>query len=134
MKNKFLWIIWLILYVACVALGTITDPEGLLKGFLVVMGILFFLPGALLLYKGIRYGEKKTVLAIRYIALGALLLTVCTLLATFLSADGSVASGVVLQGLLTLVSAPMFCIQYWALSLFLWACLLFGSFSWKKKQ
>lgn len=133
MKNKILWAVWAVLYVACVALGTVTDPQGLGKGLLVGLGVAFFIPGGLLLYRGVKTGDKKTVFAIRYMALGSLLLTVCTLVATYLSADGSAASGMVLQGLLTLVSAPMLCIQYWVLSLFLWACLLFGSFSLKKK-
>lgn len=132
MKNRFLWIAWTVLYVACVALGTVTQAEGLLRWLLVAIGVAFFLPGAVLLYRGIRNGERKTVLAIRYMAAGSLILTVCTLLVTFLSADGSAVLGMVLQGLLALVSAPMLCIRYWVLSLFLWACLLFGSFSLKK--
>ena len=133
MKNKFLWISWLVLYVISVALGTITDAAGGLKAVLVVMGIVFFLPGGILLCRGVRDEDAKTVLAVRYISLASLLLTVCTLLATFLSVDGSASLGMVLQGLLTLVSAPLLCVQYWVISLFLWACLLIGSFSLKKK-
>ena len=34
----------------------------------------------------------------------------------------------VLHDLLNLVSAPMFCAQYWVLSLFGWASLLWASF------
>lgn len=133
MKKKYLWGIWAVLYVTCVALGTIEDAAGFLRGFLVAMGVIFFLPGGFLLWRGIRNGNKKTVLTIRYLAIGSLALTVLTLLMTFLSAEGSAAWGMVLQGLLTLVSAPMLCSQYWVLSLFLWACLLFGSFSKKKE-
>ncbi|HIS60046.1 MAG TPA: hypothetical protein IAC17_06375, partial [Candidatus Faecousia faecipullorum] len=52
----------------------------------------------------------------------------------FLTALGSETLGNVLHGILTIVSSPMICSGYWALSLFLWACLLMGSFKVLSKR
>ena len=50
-----------------------------------------------------------------------------------LSAMGTVTMGNALFGVLIVVSSPMVCSGYWALSLFLWACLLMVSHSMVKK-
>lgn len=65
------------------------------------------------------------------LSLGA---TAVLVIANILSAFGSPALGLFLHGMLTIVSAPMLCSGYWALSLFLWASLLIGSLAllWKK--
>lgn len=52
---------------------------------------------------------------------------------TVLSAMGTVTMGNALFGVLIVVSSPMVCSGYWALSLFLWACLLMVSHSLVKK-
>ena len=54
----------------------------------------------------------------------ALILTAVVLILNFLSATGGEFVGNVLHYLLVIVSSPMICSGYWALSLFLWACLL----------
>ena len=51
-----------------------------------------------------------------------------------LSAMGTVTMGNALFGVLIVVSSPMVCSGYWALSLFLWACLLIVSHSLLRKN
>ena len=51
-----------------------------------------------------------------------------------LSAMGTVTMGNVLFAVLIVVSSPMVCSGYWALSLFLWACLLIVSHSLLRKN
>lgn len=135
MKKTILWVLWALLYGASVALGTITQAEGLLRIALVLCGIVFFVPGFLLLLDAVKRKDRKSILVIRYIALGSLVLTILTLFAIVFSVTSSGdAWGIVLQVILSFVSAPMLCIRYWAVSLFLWACLLYGTFFLKNNQ
>lgn len=131
MKEKILYALWGAMYILCVGLGRIQEPAGFGKALLVCTAVLFFLPGAILLYDGIRAGNRKAALRIRIIAAASLGLTVAALAANILSAGASEAVGSTLYEVLDLVSAPMLCGQYWLLSLFLWACLLTGSFTKK---
>ena len=83
--------------------------------------------------------DQKTVKTIRVISLVSLLLTTILLVLyfvlTLLYAATAVSAGVVnvTYYVLLLVSAPLFCGQYFFLSLFLWACLLFATFLQKKQ-
>ncbi len=128
MREKILYASWGCLYILCVGLGTIEEPAGFGKAVLVAISLLFFVPGALLLADAVKTGDKKGLLRLRVICLCSLVLTLIFLVASILSVNASAQVGTVLTELLMLVSAPMFCGQYWFLSLFLWSCLLIGSF------
>lgn len=134
MKEKILYCIWGCLFILCVGLGFIPNPAGLGKAILVMLSVLFFVPGAMILIDGIRTGDRKAVLRIRWISICSLALTAIFLIANFLSVRASHAVGETLYELLVIVSSPMVCSQYWVLSLFLWSCLLTGSFLLSKKQ
>lgn len=128
MREKILYIVWGCLYILCVGLGTLPEPEGFGKAVLVGVSLLFFVPGVLLLADAVKSGSKAGLLRVRVICLCSLVLTVIFLIASILTVNASAQVGKVLTELLMLVSAPMFCGQYWFLSLFLWSCLLIGSF------
>ena len=128
MKEKISYIVWGALYILCAGLGFIENANGFGKVLLVVLAIVFFVPGAMLLYEGIRQKDRKKVLRIRYISAIVLGLTLVTLIANFFSVLASEAVGEALYDLLVLVSAPMVCGQFWIIGLFLWACLLMASF------
>ena len=119
MKEKITWGLWAFFYILCAAVGFAGKTA-------TVLAVLFFVPGILLL----RWGCRKPVRWIAAISLGATLLC---LLANFASLTMSEAMGNFLYGVLILVSSPMVCSGYWVLSLFLWACLLMGSFLKRKK-
>lgn len=133
MKEKILYCIWACLFILCVGLGFIPEPVGFGKAVLVMISVLFFVPGGMILIDGIRANDRKAVLRIRWICIGSLSLTVGFLIANFCSVGASDAVGNTLYELLIIVSSPMICSQYWALSLFLWSCLLTGSFLLPKK-
>ena len=133
MKEKTLYGIWLFLFILCAGLGFIPEPAGFGKVILVILAILFFVPGMHLLVNAIPAGNKKTVLLIRKISAASLVLTLALLVANVFSVSASTTVGNILYGLLTVVSAPMICGQYWFLSMFLWACLLIGSLTRPKK-
>ena len=61
-------------------------------------------------------------------------LTLALLVANFTTALSSEVLGTVVYYVLTIVSAPMICSGHWAMSLFLWACLLMGSLTLLKKK
>ena len=128
MKVQLLTAAWACLYILCVGLGFVPEPAGFGKFLLTATAVIFFLPGALLLHEGWKTGNRKLRVGVRVTAILSLSLTLLLLIANFLSVTASETVGQRLYELLALVSAPMLCAQNWALSLFLWACLLFASF------
>ena len=82
--------------------------------------VLFFVPPAVLLYRG----GRETVNLVCCLAAASLAATLVLLVGNVLSVGASEAVGTALHYLLVIVSAPMVASGYWALSLFLWACLL----------
>lgn len=127
-KEWILYAAWICLYILCVGLGTVEKVAGIGKVFFVLTALIFFIPGILLLVLGKKENNKKIILRVRILAICSLVLTVAVFCATVLAVGGSAQMGSFLHDLLNLVSAPMFCSQYWIVSLFCWACLLWGSF------
>ena len=125
MNQKVLFALWGVLFILCAGLGFL--PEA--TGWMTALSILFFLPPALLLYKG----DKNTVLLVRNLSLLSLGVTLVTLILNFVLAVSSETLGNILHSVLTIVSAPMICSGFWVLSLFLWACLLMASLKFLKK-
>lgn len=120
---------WGILSILCAALGFLVNPTGGLKFAMVLLSVLCFVPGAMLLAEGYRLSSRKTVLTVRWICLASLLLTVLFLVAFFLCAAFASETAVdIVFVILSVVSTPMMCGQYWVLSLFLWGCLLSATF------
>ena len=133
LKEWILYAIWLCLYILCVGLGTVETVEGAGKVFFVLTSLIFFLPGVLLLILGRKEKNRKMILRVRIVSICSLALTVIVFCANVIAVAGSKATGAFLNDLLNLVSAPMFCAQYWVLSLFCWGCLLSASFMKMKK-
>lgn len=131
MKQKLLYGIWGFMWLMCALLGHITGAEGAQAGALTVLGLCAFVPGGVLLADGIRNARRKTVLAVRWISGASLLLTAVFFIANIASVTASETTGDVLYEILIFVSSPMMCMQFYPLSLFLWACLLVSSFAFK---
>lgn len=134
MKEKILYVFWLCFYILCVGLGTVVQRSVGLHIAFTVLSLLFFIPGILLLWEGIRANDRKMLLRVRIVSLVSLLLTVSLIVLNILTVTAGDAVGQVMHDLLILVSAPMFCCYWRGLSLFLWACLFVGSFPriWEK--
>ena len=132
LKNSALWCLWGLLYILTAALGFIPEPQGGAMVLLMLVGLVFFVPPAILLYRGITGGDKKTVGRIRVLSLVSLGITLVMLVLNVCSALMSEAMGIYLNIWLGLVSAPMMCVQFRGISLFLWACLLMSSLMLKK--
>lgn len=134
MKKSSLITVWGIFYIICAGLGFIPEPEGAVRIFLMVISVLFFVPPAILLFDAFSSGDRKTVRLIRRLAALSLGVTLVLLIANFLGALASEWLGSLLHVLLVLCSAPMFCSNYWVLSLFLWAVLLVASMQKRKEK
>ena len=127
-KEWILYAAWLCLYILCVGLGTVEEVRGVGKVLFILTSLIFFIPGVWLLIMGIGEKNKKMVRRVRIISLCSLLLTMIVFCANLMAVTGSSETGAFLHDLLNLVSAPMFCAQYWIISIFCWACLLSASF------
>ena len=127
MKSQFLYALWGALFILCAGLGFIPDPAGALRVLLTGLSILFFLPPALLVWKGRREKDRQTLMLVRNLSIVSLGLSVGLIIANFLMAFRSELLGDILHGVLVVVSSPMICSGHWAMSLFFWACLLISS-------
>lgn len=128
MKTKNLWLIWLYLFGFCCVLGFIPQPPEFVKALLVMLGVGFFIPGALLL----KTGTKKSVHTVRLISILSLVLTLVCVILNFTSVLMAPVWGTVLYIIMGIVSTPMLCCQIWVIGLFGWASLLAASFFVKK--
>ena len=133
MKKANLYYVWGALFIVCAGFGFIREPQGGLKALLVLLAAGFFVPGGLLLHRGLKSGDTALVKRICLISALSLGLTMLLLIANFLSIFLSQQMGNVLYALLVIVSAPMACGQYWAVSLFAWACLLLAGLQGLRK-
>ena len=130
MNKKLLYILWAAGFILCAGLGFIREPKGSLQLLLTTVSLLFFLPPALLLFHAGKQHDTDTPKLIRNLSALSLGLTLLLLVLNFLTAMQSEFLGQVLHYVLVIVSSPMICSGHWAMSLFLWACLLVAS--WKQ--
>lgn len=136
MKNRTLYLYWLYLYILCAALGFIPTPRNpLVIALLTLCAAAFYIPPALLLYRGVQQRDRKPLKHILFLSICSLVLTLLLLIANTLTvlAPDNVLLGNLLNAVLVLVSAPMKCAPYQVLGIFVWACLLFTALTnWKK--
>lgn len=130
MNQKVLFTLWGVLFVICAALGVIPAAGGGLQGIMTALSVLFFVPPVLLLYRG----SRDTALLIRNLSALSLGLTLVFLALNVAFAVSTETLGNILHYALAVVSSPMICSGYWALSLFLWACLLMAALKKTRKK
>ena len=133
MKKNTLFALWGGLFILCAGLGFITEPTGILKALMVALAVGCFIPAGLLVRQARQKKDRATLALIRNLSALSLILTLALLVANFLSVLSSEALGTALYYILIIVSSPMVCGQYWALSLFLWACVMIASWTELKK-
>lgn len=124
MNPKYLFALWGGLFALCAALGFIPQPTAALKVLMTLLSLAFFIPGAMLLHQNRNRGNRFLAVLVRNLSAASLILTALLIIVNFLSAFASAFWGNVFYCILIIVSSPMVCSQYWALSLFLWACLM----------
>lgn len=102
--------------------------------FLTLLSLIFFIPAIWLLYKGITENKPKILRTVRIVSILSLVLTLSLIVLNIVLVFAGETVGKLLNSLLILVSAPMFCSYLRFISPFLWACLFVSSFPrmWKK--
>lgn len=134
MRRRTLWLLWGAFYIICAGLGFIPQPRGIVRGMLFALSVLFFVPPALLLYEARKAPDPALLRRLRCICMASLILTLLLLIGNILSAPYGGGTGMAMHILLGLVSAPMYCSNYYAVPLFLWAVVLNVSFMRKKER
>jgi len=124
MKRSVLYPLWGGMFILCAGLGFIPEPAGVLASALQVLAVMCFVPPLILLYRAQRQRDRVTLKLIGSLSALSLCLSLLLILLNILSAAWPEWLGLVLHGVLVIVSSPMICSGSWALSLFLWACLL----------
>ena len=124
MTKKLGFISWGTLFAICAGFGLIGQPGTAVRilGYLFSFG--FFGLGGFLIRQAHAAKDLGTIALIRNLALASLVTTSVLLVANFLSIFGSEGLGNLLHYMLIIVSSPMACAPSWAMSLFLWACLM----------
>lgn len=133
MTKKKLFVLWGGMFILCAGLGFIPGPTGALRVLLSAVSLAFFVPPGLLLYRAAKTGDRATVVLIRNLAALSLILTAVLLVLNFLAVLSTEAAGTMLYYMLVMVSSPMICSGNWAVSLFLWACLLMAALKYGRK-
>lgn len=133
MKDALLYKLWGGWFIVCALLGFIPQPEGFVRALLVLCAVVFFVPGGILLYRGIRDQKQGRLVTIRNLSAIWLGVALLMLVLNFLSVNAGQATGQALYGLLIILTSPMVCGQFWILSLFGWAILLSTSLSFLRK-
>ena len=124
MTNKSLYILWAVLFALCAGLGFLGSPAGLDTWICMLTSVLFFVPPAVIVYRGWKEKNRDAIRLVRNLAMGSLALTLAMLVLNFLSWSLPVWVGDVLYAMLVILSTPMVCSQIWFVSLGLWAGLL----------
>ena len=127
MKKSVLYALWGGLFSICAGLGFIPETGGILRFLMTALSVACFAPPGVLLYRAKMTGDRGTASLIRNLSALSLGLTLAVLVLNVLCAVRSELLGRFLHAVLTVVSSPMLCSGYWALSLFLWACLMIAS-------
>lgn len=122
------------LYVICAGFGFIPSPEGPIYWVLMFFSLLFFVPPTMILYRAIKTQEKQTLRCIRNLSLISLSATLLAIILNIFSVAFTKAAGTAVYWILIVVSSPMICAQVWAISLFLWACLLMTALQQLRKK
>ena len=124
MNKKLLFTLWGVLFAICGGFGFIGQPGTAVKilGCLFAFG--FFGVGGWILWQAYQTHDKAVITLVRNLSLASLILTAILLISNFLSVFASEGLGNFLHYVLIIVSSPMLCAPSWAVSLFLWACLM----------
>lgn len=133
MKTKYWLALWGVMFIICALLGFIPEPQGFVKAVCVLAAAAFFVSPGALLYKFFAARDAASLKKLALAAAVSLGATLTLLLGNLLAVTAPQWVGDVLYGGLVIVSAPMVCSRYWAVSLFGWACVLMVAISaWRK--
>ena len=124
MRKRMLYVVWAVLYCACVGFSFVAAPNRVAQVFLNALSIGFFVPPYVLVFRARKEKNAKAIKILRLVCIGVLVLAMILLALNIVSVKFSPRTGLVMYILLAMFAPPLACAQQWALGLFLWACLL----------
>ncbi|MBR2048902.1 MAG: hypothetical protein IJ960_09945 [Oscillospiraceae bacterium] len=132
LRYRQLYTLWGGLFGLTALLGLLfPGAKGIGQALLIVLAVGFFLPPWLILIKARAAGVKKHIILIRCLAAASLAATLALLCAGIRSLALGEGVGQLIHVLTSILCAPLTCGNFYALPIFLWATLLFGSFGKK---
>ena len=134
MNKKLRFTLWGVLFCLCAGLGFASQPGTALKILMNLLSFGFFAVGGWILYEAKLRRDMAAAALVRALSLASLAVTLTMLVANFLSVFAPEWVGNLLHHMLVVVSSPMFCAPNWAVSLFLWACLMAASHKMLRKK
>ena len=134
MNKKLLFTLWGALFALCAGLGFVAQPGAALNILMHLLSLGFFALGGWILWQAGKQKDMAAVALIRGLSVASLVVTLVMLVVNFLSVFTSQWVGNLLHSMLVVVSSPMFCAPSWAMSLFLWACLMVVSHNMLNKK
>lgn len=123
-KHTILYIVWAVLYCACVGFSFVNPDNAGEKAFFVLFSVVFFVPPYILVFQAKKQENRKVIKTLRWISISVLALAMVLLVLNILSVKFSAEAGLLVFVLLAMFAPPLACGQQFALSLFLWACLM----------
>ena len=124
MNKKRLFTLWGALFAICGGLGFVSQPGTALKILMNLLSVGFFAVGGWILWQAKAQEDMATLMLVRALSAASLVTTLVMLVVNFLSVFSALWVGNLLHHMLAIVSSPMLCAPSWAMSLFLWACLM----------
>ena len=128
---KVLYLLWALMFGLTAYLGflfpSVSEPAQRLP-LQIATGV-FFLPPWAIMTKAKLSGDDKHRKVVRNLALTSVTLTCVLLCLSMVSAGFSAELGNMLNIVLTIVSAPLVCSNFYVMPLFLWGTLLMGALS-----
>ena len=134
MKTKRYWLCWLYLYVLCAVLSFLPEPEGFLWWLMLVIGLVFFVPGVVLVYQADVRDRLNVVKQVKKVSIIALVVDVFLICINIASSLLPAAWGLVFQWILNIFASPMGCGQNPALTMFGWAFIMCYCIYVEKKE
>jgi hypothetical protein len=134
MSNTVLYALWGALYALCAGLGFIAAPGVGLVLLMRLLSLALFVPPLILNHRAAKAEDRQTLTLVRNLSGLWLLLTSILLVGNFLTVLSSETVGNILYYLLTIVCSPLVAGHSWALTIFLWAYVLFDSLAKLKRK
>ena len=120
-KKSVVYTIWAVWYLVCLFLSLGAPPQGFAKVTFVVTGLAFYAPAYYLLYLSKK--DAKHIKTVQTLSIGSLVAFAVLFVLNVLSVKWSDMAGRILDILFKVFCAPVTCMQYWVVGLFLWASL-----------
>lgn len=128
---KTLYLMWAFMFVLTAVLGMLypSATGNTAQTVLMVIASGYFLPPWAIMTRGQKEKQVKHVKIVRYLSIASVAATCVLLSMNILSVGMSEAVGNALQALLTIVSAPLVCSNFYVMPLFLWGMLIMATFT-----